>query len=264
MFRILFLGDVVGRLGRRIVSDKLPGLRQQFSADLVIVNGENSAGGMAIDPKSATEIFSAGADVITTGNHVWHKKEIFKALDDTEQAIIRPHNYPSANPGRGFYIWTSPSGIRVGVANLIARVFMPDLADCPFSTADHLLETVLADCQIRFVDFHGEATSEKLAFGFHLDGRVSAIVGTHTHVQTADERVLPNGTAFICDAGMCGPADSVIGVQKEMVIERFRTGRPVRFDVAKGAAIINGVVIDVDESSGKATHIERINSRFEA
>lgn len=253
--RILFLGDIVGRVGRRIVKEKLPSLIQ--SADLVIANGENAAGGVGLDAETTKEIWNAGVVVITSGNHIWHRKDAFPLLQAHPDRLLRPANYPEGTVGRGWTVVSAPDGTRVGVLNLMARVFTNELVDCPFRTADRILDNELKDCAVRFVDFHGEATSEKVALGNYLDGRVTAVVGTHTHVQTADERLLPKGTAYISDVGMCGPLDSVIGVKVEDVVTRFVTAMPARFDVAKGRGLLNGVVVSCDASGG-ATSIERI------
>jgi hypothetical protein len=263
MFRIFFMGDVTTKAGRNIVSRMLPELRQEFSPTVVIANAENAAGGFGIDPKTADEIMRAGVDIITTGNHVWKRKEVIPYLDRHSDRIIRPVNYPEGNPGKGFVHWRSKEGVELVVVNLIGRIFMSELVDCPFHAIDSLLT---ADCSMEqtqgkrlwLVDFHAEATSEKYAMGYFLDGRVSAVLGTHTHVQTADERILPKGTAYISDVGMCGPYDSVIGVKPECVVERFMRGRPVRFDSGQGRGVLCAVVIDVDEESAKAVRIERV------
>lgn len=258
MFKSLFLGDVVGKVGRQALKAKVPVLRRQYSADLVIANGENSAGGLGIDPGTAEEIYSSGVDLITTGNHIWQRKQVFEYLEKNRGRIIRPLNFPSGVPGVGTMIWEK-GDLRVGVVNSIGRVFMPQLADCPFAATTAALAAELADCQIKIVDFHAEATSEKVAMGWHCDGLASLVVGTHTHVQTADERILPQGTAFISDLGMCGPRDSVIGVKCESAVKRFLDSMPGRFDVASGPAMINGVYCEIDPSSGKAVTIERVN-----
>lgn len=259
MVRILFLGDVVGKAGRVAVQRAVPELRKRLSPHLIIANGENAAGGVGIDPSTAEELFQTGVQVITTGNHIWNRKEIRPYLDANRHRIIRPANFSTHTPGVGAVTVLTESGVRIGVMNLIGRVFMPDLVDSPFAAADQLLSKQLADTKVVFVDFHGEATSEKIAMAHHLNGRVSAVVGTHTHVQTADERILAGGTATITDVGMCGPFDSVIGVEVPKVVERFVTGLPVRFEVADGKTQINGVLLTVDPESGRALQIERIN-----
>lgn len=264
MITILFLGDVVGRVGRQALKKRLSSLKKEHGVDLAIVNGENSAGGIGIDPGCAEEIFVAGADVITTGNHIWSKREIEGYLNANTHRIIRPANYAEGAPGAGYVVWKASNGVEVGVVNISGRVFMGDLVDCPFKKADEIFSTSLAEVKVKFVDFHAEATSEKVAMAHYLDGRASVVVGTHTHVQTADERILQGGSACITDVGMCGPRDSVIGMQKELVLQRFVTGRPIRFDVAKGEAQINGVLVKVDVSTGKAISIERVFEVLEA
>ncbi len=257
MVRILFLGDVFGRPGRRVLSEHLHELCAEFKPALTIANGENCAGGLGIDPVRARELFDAGVQVITTGNHVWSRKELRPLLDQGVERLIRPDNFPAGAPGRGWTVFETEQGCRIGIINLIGRVFMTDLVDCPFRCFDRLIENELRELAIRVVDFHAEATSEKVAFGYYADGRASVVVGTHTHVQTADERLLPNHTAYITDAGMCGPYDGVIGVSPGLVVERFLSGLPVRFDVAKGAVMINGIVADVNDD-GRAESIERV------
>lgn len=258
MFKILFLGDVVGKVGRRALKDHLAALKKDINPDLTIVNGENSAGGIGIEPGTAGEIFAAGADVITTGNHVWGKREVYPYLDANSHRIVRPANFAAGAPGKGVTIWQHPNGTKVAIVNLIARVFMPDLVECPFRAYDAIEAEQLDGCKIVFVDFHGEATSEKVAMGYYLDGRATVVVGTHTHVQTADNRVLPKGTAYISDVGMCGPAESVIGVDVDLVLEKFLSGRPVRFDVATGPPILCGVVVTCDPATGRAHSIDRL------
>lgn len=253
---ILFIGDVVGRTGRQVLSARLHRLVDRHSIDLVVVNGENAAAGFGLTPDTARELFDLGVDVLTSGNHIWDKKELSGYLQD-ESRLLRPANYPPGLPGRGCGVFSTSSGIEVGVINLEGRVFMSNL-ECPFRTADRLLVELQRQTPIILVDFHAEATSEKTALGCYLDGRVSAVVGTHTHVQTADERILPGGTAYLTDAGMTGSRDSVIGIRKELAIERFLTQLPVRFEVAKKLPVLNGVVFSIDEKSGRATGIERI------
>ena len=251
--KILFIGDVVGRLGRKTVQALLPALRQETEAHVVVINGENSAGGRGLTLATADELFSAGVDVITSGNHVWEMREIYPILD-SESPILRPLNYPPGVPGRGLLIAHGAAFI-----NLQGRTFMGVDADCPFRAADKALEG-LKDAPVIIVDIHAEATSEKVALAWYLDGRVSAVIGTHTHVATADARVLPKGTAFVTDAGMVGPRDSIIGVAVKPVIQRFLTQLPIRFaPVEKGPAIFNSVLIDVDETSGRAQSIVRID-----
>lgn len=261
-FRILFLGDIVGKPGRRAVREHVARLRKAHQADLVIANGENAAGGVGIDPSTADEIFGAGVEIITTGNHIWSKRDIYPYLEKNAHRMVRPYNTAPGAPGVGALVFETTQGVKVGVANLLARVFMPDLVDCPYRAADELLRKELSSATVRFIDFHGEATSEKVAMGYYLDGRATVMVGTHTHVQTADERVLPKGTAYISDVGMCGPGESVIGVDVGIVLEKFVSGRPTRFEVAGGAAMINGVVVNCDPATGRAHSIARVLERY--
>lgn len=258
--KVLFLGDVIGKPGRNALRKKLDHIVRQNEADLVIANGENSAGGIGISVKTCKSLFEAGVDVVTTGNHVFKKREIYDFLDE-EPGLLKPANYPPDTPGRGYNIYEIEKlgGLKVAVINLCGRVFI-DNFDCPFRTADRILEHIGEEATIIIVDIHAEVTSEKVAMGWFLNGRVSAVIGTHTHIQTADERILPGGiTAYITDVGMVGPRDSVIGVKKENIIEKFITGMPQKFTVAKNDVWINGAVIDIDERSGKAREIERIN-----
>jgi metallophosphoesterase (TIGR00282 family) len=253
--KVLFVGDVVGAPGRRILRARLPGLKRDSGADLTIVNGENAAGGAGLTAATADEIFGAGADVVTTGNHVWDKREIV-SLIERDPRILRPANYPEGTPGAGVVVVTAADA-KVAVVNLMGRVFMP-LVDDPFRAADRILADLAGKAQLTIVDFHAEATSEKLAFAWHLDGRVAAVLGTHTHVATADARVLPKGTAYITDVGMTGPFDSVIGVRKEQAIERFRTSRPIPYETADGDVRLSAVRLALDPASGRAMAIERI------
>jgi len=253
--RILFVGDVVGAPGRRILQARLRGLVREVDADLTIVNGENAAGGAGLTSATAAEIFDAGAEVVTTGNHVWDKKDV-GALLAKDPRVLRPANYPDPAPGSGVYVARGRKG-PVAVINLMGRVFMPAVDD-PFRAADRILAGLDGAARAVVIDFHAEATSEKAAFAWYLDGRVSAVLGTHTHVPTADARVLPGGTAFMADVGMTGPYDSVIGVRKEQAIERFRTQRPIAYDTAEHDVRLAAVRVDVDELSGHATAIERI------
>jgi metallophosphoesterase (TIGR00282 family) len=248
------IGDVVGRPGRRAVRKFLPGLCHDYEIGLVIANGENSAGGIGITPDTARELFDCGIDVLTTGNHVWAKKEIISYLDG-ELPIIRPLNFPPGAPGRGFL---EVKGVLI--VNLIGRVFIGGF-DCPFRAIDCLLSEIKTDTKVIIVDFHAEATSEKVAMGRYLDGRVSAVLGTHTHVGTADASILPKGTAYVTDVGMVGPVDSVIGVDTESAIRSFLTGMPHRFFVGEGAVSFDAVLVDVDEATGKSVNIQRIQLR---
>lgn len=254
--RILVIGDIVGRAGRRAVKESLPELTGRFALDLIVANGENAAGGSGLTREVAAELFSSGIDVLTTGNHVWDQKDIFNFIA-AEERILRPENFPPGVPGRGVHIYRTGKNEPVGVINLAGRVFMPRL-DCPFRKVDEILARLSGQVKVTVIDFHGEATSEKMAFGWYVDGRVSAVCGTHTHVQTADERILPNGTAYISDVGMTGPRDSVIGVKKEVVLNRFLTQLPARFEVARGPYQFNAVLLEIDEETGKAKKIDRI------
>jgi hypothetical protein len=254
--KLLFVGDIVGRPGRYALTHALGRLVDRHCVDLVIANGENAAAGFGLTAEVAREIFDAGVDVITSGNHIWDKKEIF-GFFEKESRLLRPANYPLGLPGKGSGIFKTAGGIKVGVINLEGRAFMNNL-DCPFRAADALIEELASQTKIIFVDFHAETTSEKISLGYYLDGRVSAICGTHTHVQTADERILPGGSAYLTDVGMTGSRDSVIGIRKEEAIERFLTQLPIRFEVAKKDPWLCAVLITIDEESGKAQAIERI------
>ncbi len=255
--RLLFVGDLVGKPGRQALSRELHRLVDRYAADLVIANGENMAGGFGITEETARELFEMGVHVITSGNHIWDKRESYPYLN-REARIIRPANYPEGAPARGSIVVKSPGGVKVGVLNLEGRVFMNNL-ECPFLTADREIARLREETPLIFVDFHAEATSEKASLGWYLDGRVSAVIGTHTHVQTADERILTNGTAFMTDAGMTGSFDSVIGVRKEEPIQKFLTQLPAKFEVAKKDLRLNGVVVTLEEGTGRALGIERIN-----
>lgn len=254
--RILFIGDIIGQPGRQAVAHILPKLREELSPVFVIANGENAAGGIGITKDTALDLYQAGVNVITLGNHAWAKKEVYPYID-SEPNILRPANYPDGAPGRGWAVYPSSTGESVGVISLCGRVFMEPLEN-PFSIADCILDTIGSSASIILVDFHAEATSEKCAFGWYMDGRVSAVVGTHTHVQTADERVLPQGTAYITDVGMTGPVNSVIGVKSDIIISRFLTQMPGRFETADGDAIVSAVVVDIDSSTGKSASIRRL------
>jgi len=249
---LLVIGDVIGKPGRRAISKLLPDLRQQYGLDLVIANAENAAGGLGLTPDTARELLVAGVDILTSGNHIWSQKEIIPYLDG-EMPILRPLNYPPGVPGKGYII-----NSKAAVVNLIGRTFIGDF-DCPFRAMDQLLAELGHKSPIIIVDFHAEATSEKVAMGRYLDGRVSAVVGTHTHVGTIDAQLLPRGTAYVTDIGMAGPKDSVIGDDTEEVIKRFLTRIPHRLSVGKGKVILNSVMIKVAKESGKAISIERID-----
>jgi 2',3'-cyclic-nucleotide 2'-phosphodiesterase len=256
--RILYIGDIFGRPGRNILKECLPELMSQYAPDLVLANGENAAAGFGITPGLVDELLALGIAVLTTGNHIWDKKEIFPYLaEHADGPLLRPANYPPQVPGRGLYVGKTRAGLEFAVINLQGRVFMPPI-DCPFRTVDTLLESIPPSVKIRFVDMHAEATSEKLAMGWYLNGRVTAMVGTHTHVPTADEKVLPGGTAYITDLGMTGPYESVIGVDKDTVIRKFLSQIPERFEVAKGDVRLCGVVVEADARTGRAVSIERV------
>lgn len=252
-FRIVFIGDVVGKFGRRLLGKALPYVRIKYMPDLVIANGENSAGGLGIIAKTAFEISESGVDVITTGNHVWDKKEAVQLLKQ-DPTIIRPINYPPAAPGNGYYLFQAQNGVEALIVNLQGRVFMDAVADNPFLAMDAFLESRTE--KIIFVDFHAEATAEKQAVGIYLDGRVSAVLGTHTHVQTTDLRIMPGGTAYQSDVGMTGSLDSVIGMKHEPIIQKYITGVNQKFEVAKDNMIMDISVMDIDPSSGKTVNVE--------
>lgn len=255
--RILFIGDIVGSPGRSALSRELHRLVDRHAVDIVIANGENAAGGFGITRDTAEELYNQGITLLTSGNHIWDKKDNSGFLDG-EERLIRPMNYPPGTPGRGSAVVETPGGVKIGVLNLEGRVYMKNL-DCPFRCADAEIAKLKQVTPVILVDIHAEATSEKSALGWYLDGRASAVVGTHTHVQTADERILPNGTAYISDVGMTGSFDSVIGIDKDQAIKRFLTQQPVKFDVPKKDLRINAVVIGVEVMTGKAVSIERIN-----
>ena len=251
---ILFIGDVVGRPGRNYLNKNLSRIVEENAIDFTIVNGENCAGGVGITKSTYDELLSMGVDMVTLGNHTWAKKEIFEFIEESDK-LIRPANYPKGTPGKGFRI-AENKGRRIAVVNLCGRVYM-DCIECPFRTIDEILEEIKEKADIIIVDFHAEATSEKLAMGWYLDGRVHAVLGTHTHVQTSDERVLPGGTAYITDTGMTGPRDSILGVEKEVVIRKFITCMPARFEVASGETILGAVNIQLDDNNN-VTGIRRI------
>ncbi len=254
---ILFIGDIVGKPGRRAVKALLPNLINKLKLDIVIANCENAAGGFGITEKTAAELFSAGIHLMTSGNHIWDKKEALQLLPK-EDRILRPLNYPPGVPGRGSIVINASNSVNVGIINLSGRVFM-GLMDCPFRTVEREIEQIKEKTEIIIVDFHAEATSEKLAMAYFLDGRVTALLGTHTHVQTADEQIMPGGTAYITDVGMTGPQISVIGVDRQIVIEKFITQLPRKFETAKGGWMLSAVLIEVDEKTGKAISIKRLS-----
>lgn len=255
---VLFIGDVVGKSGRKAVSTLLPELREKRGIGFCIANGENAAGGLGITPDVTDELFSSGVDVITTGNHIWDKKEVLEVID-REKRLIRPLNYPDGVPGKGSTVIKVPGGLEIAVLNISGRVFMPNL-DCPFRAGKSEVDELRKRTPVIFVDIHAEATSEKMAFGWYLDGLVTAVIGTHTHVQTADEKILPEGTAYISDVGMTGSFDSVIGVKKAHVLQRFLTQMPVRFEPANADVWLSGVIVEVDSESGKSKGIERLRA----
>jgi 2',3'-cyclic-nucleotide 2'-phosphodiesterase len=258
-FNILFIGDVIGRPGRNALEWLLPGIKKEFAVDFTIANGENAAGGFGLTRKIADDLLGLGVDVLTSGNHIWDRREVLGDLDSMPN-VLRPLNYPPRLPGRGWATFEAAGGFKVCVINLSGRVFMQPL-DCPFRAVDAVLAN--GGNVITLVDMHAEATSEKVAMGWYLDGRVAAVVGTHTHVQTSDERVLPGGTAYITDVGMSGPFDSVIGIEKAAIIERFLTSIPARFEVSTTDVRLSGVVISVDSRSRKAAKITRLDRPVE-
>ena len=259
--KILFIGDIFASYGRRVVADHLADIKSAQGIDLAIANAENAAGGFGVTPSVAEELFSLGLDVLTTGNHIWDKKEIYDYFARRPQ-LIRPANYPDGAPGSGLYVVTTPAGVRVAVMNLQGRTYMPG-TDCPFRKADALLASLDSDIKVRFLDFHAEVTSEKMAMGWYLDGRISALIGTHTHIPTADTRVLPEGTAYQTDCGMTGAYESVIGVDRDLIIRRFLTALPTKMEPATRGVELHSVIIDVDEQTGKARSIRRHTVRGE-
>jgi metallophosphoesterase (TIGR00282 family) len=254
--RVIVLGDVVGTPGREVLTARLKTLREKHEVEFVVANVENAAAGAGVTPAIGQEILGGGVDVMTSGNHVYDKKEVIKYIEN-EPRLLRPANYSPEAPGRGLWLGSTQSGTPLAVINLQGRVFMPP-SECPFRTADRLIAEIGNRARIVIVDHHAEATSEKAALGRYLDGRVSVVAGTHTHVQTADEQVLPRGTAYISDLGMTGPHDSVIGVQTDLVVTKFLRGLPVRFETATNDARLNGIIVEIDERTGKAVHIERL------
>ncbi len=255
--RVLFIGDIVGKPGRLLVRRALPGLAHRYDADLVIANAENAAAGRGITAKIGAAILETGVDVMTSGNHVWDQREAVEYIA-VEPRLLRPANFPAGVPGTGHHVARSAAGHAVGVVNVMGRVFMVPL-DNPFEVVLEQIERVQKETSVIVVDFHAEATSEKIAMGWHLDGRVTAVVGTHTHVQTADEQILPGGTAYITDVGMTGPHDSIIGVEKEAALGRFLNSMPARFEPATGRPLLHAVLITADPDTGKATAIERLS-----
>jgi metallophosphoesterase (TIGR00282 family) len=255
--RLLFIGDIVGRPGRDLVRRGVPALREYHQVDLVIANAENAAAGFGITRELGEQILDAGVDVMTSGNHIWDKKEAIDYIG-IEPRLLRPANFPDGVPGNGSYVARTANGVSVGVINVMGRVFMLNIDD-PFAGVLKEVDKVRQRARIVFVDVHAEATSEKMAMGWHLDGKVTAVVGTHTHVQTADERILPKGTAYLTDVGMTGPHDSIIGVEVAAALGRFLNGMPARFETATGNPRLNGVIVEADETTGLATDIERVS-----
>jgi len=257
---ILFIGDIVGSPGREAIKKLLPGLIKEHSLDFVVANAENVAGGSGITLRTAEDLFASGIDVLTSGDHIWKRSEIFELLDN-EKRILRPLNFPITSPGKGSTSFKTKAGKNVGVINVNGRVFMEPL-ECPFKTSLQAAEELSKETDIIIVDMHAEATSEKVALGWYLDGKVSAVLGTHTHIQTADEKILPKGTAYITDAGMTGPYDSVIGRKVEDVLKRFLTLIPTRFEVAENNIQLHGVLLNINDKTGKAISIERVQKKL--
>ena len=258
--KVLFIGDIVGKVGRNATKALIPTVVNRYKIDLVVANGENAAGGFGITDKIVAEFLSYGVHIITTGNHVWDKKEFIPQISK-ENFVLRPLNYPRGVPGYGSLLYSLSSGIKVAVINLSGRVFMSPI-DCPFRAGKEEIERLRGQTKIIIIDFHAEATSEKIAFGYFVDGKVSAVIGTHTHVQTADEKILPGGTAYITDVGMTGPSDSVIGIEKEQIIERFLTSMPMRFETATGEGIFSALIVEINEETGKSTAVQRLQLKY--
>jgi metallophosphoesterase (TIGR00282 family) len=254
--KVLFIGDIVGKVGRTVISEVLHKVIDQYKVDFCIANCENAAGGFGITIDIANILFDFGINILTSGNHIWNKKEALDLIT-RDKRVLRPANYPEEAPGSGSIVTETASGDKIGVINLSGRVFIDSL-DCPFKVAIREIKNIGTNCEVIIVDMHAEATSEKIAIGWYLDGKVSAVIGTHTHVQTADEKILPGGTAYITDVGMTGPSDSVIGIKKELAIERFVSRVPKKFETAKGRGQLNGVVVEIDKDSGVAKGIKRI------
>ncbi len=259
MLKLLFLGDIIGEPGRSAVLSRLPDLRERWNLDFIVVNGENAAAGRGITPKMTIDLLRAGVAVVTTGDHVWDQREIVPYIP-TEPRLLRPVNYPPGTPGNGSIVLDTAKG-PVGVINVQGRTFTQPALENPFLCISAEVDRVRAETPVIFVDVHAETTSEKIAMGRFLDGRVSAVVGTHTHVQTADEQIFPRGTAFLCDAGMCGPVDSILGRSAEPIIQRFLTNMPIVFPVAKGDVQLSGALIEIDETTGRALSIQRVAER---
>ncbi len=259
--KILFIGDIVGSPGREAVRKILPELKKEHRLNFVIANAENAAGGSGITAKVSQELFDSGISVLTSGDHIWKKSDVFQIIDKDER-ILRPVNFPSGAPGRGYGVFRSENGNKVGVVNVQGRVFMDGLLECPFKASRQAVESLLQDTKIIIVDIHAEATSEKVALGWYLQDLASAVAGSHTHIQTADEKILPSGCAYITDAGMTGPYDSVIGRRVEDVLKKFLTAVPTRFEVASDNVQLHGVVVDIDDKTGRAKSITRVQKRL--
>lgn len=258
--KILMIGDIVGKPGRHAIKYVLPEVVKKNNIDLVVANGENAAGGSGMTPVICDELLSCGIDVLTSGDHIWKKRDIYDYID-LSSSVLRPLNYPDNNPGKGYTVKQSKKNISVGVINIIGRVFM-EATDNPFEKIAGVVKKLQEEVNVIVVDFHAEATSEKIAMGYFLDGKVSALVGTHTHVQTADETILEKGTAYITDLGMTGPFSGVIGRNKNAILERFITQMPTRFEMAENDVRINGVIVDIDEETGKARSIKRVSKKL--
>lgn len=258
--KLLFIGDIVGKTGRSAVKALLPNLTDKYKIDLVVANGENVAGGFGLTEALVSDLFKMGVHVITTGNHVWDKKDFVNFISK-ENRVLRPFNFPPGAPGYGSIVYTLPGGQKIAVLNMSGRVFMNTL-DCPFRTAKSEIQNLSKETNIIIVDFHAEATSEKIAFGYFVDGKVSCVIGTHTHVQTADEKILPNGTAYITDVGMTGPANSCIGIDVNQIIQRFLTAMPAKFETAQGEGILSAAVVEINNDTGKATGIQRLQITY--
>ena len=254
---ILVMADIMGRPGRRAIKGLLPLIQKENNLDFIIANAENAAGGRGLNRRVMNELLSCGIDVLTMGNHVWDNKEIFSLIDD-EFRLVRPINYPPYCPGQGYHIYTGGINKKIAVINAMGRVFLPAL-DCPFRTVEQVLQEIAEQSDIIIVDFHAEATSEKLALGYYLDGKVTAVLGTHTHIQTADERILSGGTAYITDMGMTGPVDSILGMDKDMVVKKILYQRPVRLEVAGGTAQLQGVILTINDENNAVEKIDRVS-----
>lgn len=257
-FRLLFLGDIFGEPGRRAAKHFVPELKERYNLDLVLANCENAANGRGVSKRIAHQLFESGIDFMTSGNHIYHVHDSWPFLDEQDCKILRPYNYASSSPGKGVGVVEAKNGVKVGVINLMGRVFMEPGVNLPFQSFDEALMEIQSEADLIVLDFHAETTAEKRAMGWHVDGRIQLFVGTHTHVQTADEEILPNGTAYITDLGMCGPYDSVIGMDKNIVLKRFRNQLSGRFEVASGDVRLCGIVCDIDLNTKKAIHIERV------